>query len=44
MNMKVKEENTRTGICYVQKIAHNRYLAQFFVCDNIIIYHELYEV
>jgi hypothetical protein len=27
-------------ICYVQKIAaHNKYLPQFFVCNNNLIYH-----
>ena len=31
MNMKGKEEKTITDICYAQKIAHNRYLPQFFL-------------
>jgi NADH:ubiquinone oxidoreductase subunit 5 (subunit L)/multisubunit Na+/H+ antiporter MnhA subunit len=31
MNMKGKEENTITDICYAQKIAHNRYPPQFFL-------------
>jgi hypothetical protein len=31
MNMKVKEEDTITDIGYAQKIAHNRYLPQFFL-------------
>jgi hypothetical protein len=40
MNMIRREAVTTTGICYAQQqIAHNKYLPQFFVCNNNLIYH-----
>ena len=30
---------TTTDTCYAHKVAHNKYLPQFFVCNNNIIYH-----
>jgi hypothetical protein len=30
---------TITGTCYAHQIAHNKYLPQFFVCNNNLIYY-----
>ncbi len=32
---------TITDTCCAQKIAHNKYLPQFFVCNNNLIYHHI---
>ena len=34
MNIIRTETATITDTCYAQKIAHNKYLPQFFVCNN----------
>jgi hypothetical protein len=40
MNMiRTEAAATITDTCYVQKIAPNRYLPQFFVCNNNLIYY-----
>ena len=40
MNMIITEAATTiTDTCYAQKIAHNKYLPQFFVCNNNLIYY-----
>jgi hypothetical protein len=39
MNM-IRTTTTITDTCYVQKIVtHNKYLLQFFVCNNNLIYY-----
>ena len=41
MNMIRTEAATITDTCYTQKIAHNKYLPQFFVYNNNLIYHHI---
>jgi hypothetical protein len=42
MNMiRTEAAATITDTCYVHKIAHNKYLPQFFVCNNNLIYYHI---
>jgi hypothetical protein len=42
MNMiRTEAAATITDTCYAHKIAHNKYLPQFFVCNNNLIYYHI---